>query len=104
PLSSRHMTSRVVFVATWVACFVWGGSLWAQPASDGGPGTSPGYADAPRLSDAVELDQIIELYMAGQYEDCTGRLAGLLDAKGPAPFRDAGVIEKGRLYFASCAL
>jgi hypothetical protein len=57
-----------------------------------------------RLSDSVELDQLVELYMAGEYDRCTSELAVLLDPKGPSPFRDAGAIERGRLYYASCAL
>ena len=61
-------------------------------------------ASRARLSDPVELEQLVELYMAGEYELCTSELAVLLDPKGPSPFRDAGVIERGRLYFASCSL
>lgn len=64
------------------------------------------YADsnAPRLGDEAELDQVIELYMAGQYERCTSRLSTFLDSKGASPFRDAGVIERARLYYASCSI
>lgn len=57
-----------------------------------------------RLSDTAELDQLVELYMAGEYERCTAELSVLLDPKSRAPLRDAGAIERGRLYFASCSL
>lgn len=57
-----------------------------------------------RLSDRAELEQIIELYMAGQYADCSSQLAALLNPKGKSPFKEARVIEQGRLYYASCTL
>lgn len=57
-----------------------------------------------RLSDRAELEQIIELYMAGQYADCSDQLADFLNPKGKAPFKDTRAIEQGRLYYASCTL
>lgn len=57
-----------------------------------------------RLSDPAELEQIIELYMAGQYADCSNQLAAFLDPKGKSPFKETRVIEQGRLYYASCTL
>ncbi len=58
----------------------------------------------PRLSDSAELDQIVELYMAGQYDRCTEELEVLLDPQADVPFRNAGVIERARLYYASCSI
>lgn len=57
-----------------------------------------------RLSDLAEIDRVIELYMAGQYRQCTTELEGLLDMKNPDRFVDPSVLERGRLYFATCAL
>jgi len=57
-----------------------------------------------RLSDLAELDRVIELYMAGQYQQCTGQLEDLLDMQSPEKFVDPSVLERGRLYFATCAL
>jgi hypothetical protein len=57
-----------------------------------------------RLSDQSELEQIIELYMAGQYAACSEQLAAFLNPKGPSPFKEDRVIEQGRLYYASCTL
>lgn len=57
-----------------------------------------------RLSDRAELEQIIELYMAGQYADCSSQLADFLNPKGKSPFKETRVIEQGRLYYASCTL
>lgn len=74
--------------------------LRAEPGASG-QGAEP---QRVRLSDIAELEQLVELYMAGQYERCTKELGALLDPRGPAPFRDAGVIERGRLYLSSCAL
>jgi hypothetical protein len=53
--------------------------------------------DRPRLSDRAELDRIIELYMAGEYESCSRELNALLDEANSDRFKDRGVIEKGRL-------
>jgi hypothetical protein len=56
------------------------------------------------LSDSAELDRVVELYLAGQYEHCTEGLEPLLTPAQPGAFSDPQVIERGRLYFASCAL
>lgn len=66
-------------------------------------GTRDGSPDV-RLSDQSELEQIIELYMAGQYAACSEQLAAFLNPKGPSPFKEERVIEQGRLYYASCTL
>lgn len=57
-----------------------------------------------RLSDTAELDRVIELYMAGQYQQCTSELDNFLDMKSADRFVDPSVLERGRLYFATCAL
>jgi hypothetical protein len=57
-----------------------------------------------RLSDSTELDQVIELYMAGSYEQCTSELELLLRPEHPDRFTDPGVVERGRLYYSTCAL
>lgn len=57
-----------------------------------------------RLSDSAELDRIIELYMAGEYETCTNELSAFLDPSSDDAFDDSAIIERGRLYYASCAL
>jgi len=57
-----------------------------------------------RLSDLAELDRVIELYMAGQYQQCTAELEGLLDTENSERFVDPSVLERGRLYFSTCAL
>lgn len=80
---------------------------WAQDASpeEAPPRPEPApKASSQRLSDTAELDQLVELYMAGEYERCTAELSVFLDPKSRSPFRDAGAIERGRLYFASCSL
>jgi hypothetical protein len=58
----------------------------------------------PRLGDLAELNRIVELYMAGGYERCSAELRALLDESAPQSFQDPEVIERGRLYFASCRL
>jgi len=88
---------------------VLGCSLWLLTTLAGAQeAETPASAAAPspraRLSDTAELEQLVELYMAGEYERCTAELGVLLDPKSRAPFRDAGAIERGRLYFASCSL
>lgn len=67
------------------------------------PAESDG-TEEPRLSDAAELDRVIELYMAGEYAACTRHLSVLLDPESTSRFRDPVVVERGHLYFASCAL
>src|SRR6186713_897035 len=57
-----------------------------------------------RLSDGAELDRLIELYMAGNYEQCSAELNVLLREDNPDRLTDPGVIERGRLYYSTCAL
>jgi hypothetical protein len=57
-----------------------------------------------RLSDSTELDRVIELYMAGSYEQCTSELEQFLRPDHPERFTDLGVVERGRLYYSTCAL
>lgn len=57
-----------------------------------------------RLSDMAELDRIIELYMAGQYQQCSTELSLFLQPDHAERFSDPNVLERGRLYFATCAL
>lgn len=61
-------------------------------------------AERARLSDGAELDRIIELYMAGNYLACAQDLSLLLDSNEPAGFSDPVIVERGRLYYATCAL
>lgn len=63
-------------------------------------------ADAPprRMSDAAELERVVELYLSGQYDACLEQFAGLLDVSKPTAFTDAPTLERGRLYSASCAV
>lgn len=68
------------------------------------PRDEPGSEQAMRLSDRAELDRIIELYMAGEYQTCSTDLDRFLDDDNDDRFEDRNVIEKGRLYYASCAL
>lgn len=80
---------------------------WAQvsePAAETSVSEATPSRARVRLSDTAELEQLVELYMAGEYERCTAELSVLLDPKSRAPFRDAGAIERGRLYLASCSL
>lgn len=56
------------------------------------------------MSDSAELERVVELYLSGQYQRCTDELARLLDDEAPEPFVDPNVIERARLYFASCAV
>jgi hypothetical protein len=57
-----------------------------------------------RLSDRAELDLVVELYMVGKYEECSAELQFYLDPTNTNRFRDADVIEKGRLYYSTCSL
>lgn len=57
-----------------------------------------------RLSDTAELDQLIELYMAGNYTQCSTELGVFLREDNPDRFTDPSVVERGRLYYATCAL
>ncbi len=57
-----------------------------------------------RLSDGAELDRIIELYMAGDYQRCSGELSGFLSPSNLDRFTDPNVIERGRLYYSTCSL
>ncbi len=57
-----------------------------------------------RLSDGAELDRIIELYMAGDYQKCSTELGDFLASDNPDRFSDPNVVERGRLYFATCSL
>ena len=96
PVSSRALLATALLFGLGLA----GRPVAAEEPESAGT-TAP---KRPRLSDTAELDQLVELYMAGQYERCTTELAVLLDPKSTAPFRDAGAIERGRLYYASCSL
>lgn len=57
-----------------------------------------------RMSDAAELERTVQLYLSGQYEECVSELGVLLDPESPAPFSEPRIIERGRLYYASCAV
>ena len=70
---------------------------------EGEPASATGTI-AGRLSDRGELDRIIELYLAGRYQPCAEQLGVFLDPKNPGGFEDEAVVERGRLYFASCSL
>lgn len=76
----------------------------SSQAADPDVETAEGEAEEPRLSDSAELDRVIELYMAGEYASCTRHLSVLLDPESTSRFRESVVVERGRLYFASCAL
>lgn len=67
-------------------------------------GTKPTNALRPRLSDRAELDRVIELYMAGRYEECSSDLSVFLKPGGKERFSEPEVIERARLYFATCAM
>ena len=67
------------------------------------PGEEPN-PPSPRRGDLAELNRIVELYMAGGYERCSAELRALLDKNAHQSFQDPNVIERGRLYFASCSL
>lgn len=85
----------VLFVATMTT---------AVRAAEPQTPAEPEGTEEPRLSDAAELDRVIELYMAGEYAACTRHLSVLLDPESTSRFRDPVVVERGHLYFASCAL
>lgn len=57
-----------------------------------------------RLSDTAELDQLIELYMAGNYDQCSTQLGVFLRDDNADRFTDPEVVERGRLYYATCSL
>lgn len=57
-----------------------------------------------RLSDRAELERIIEMYMAGDYEQCSAQLNSFLDFDKGGSFQDVRVIEKARLYYSTCTL
>jgi hypothetical protein len=80
----------------------------ASPAASGsGPaGTPPAdplATDQP-LSDEAELARVVGLVGAARYEECSARLALLLDPKGARPLRDRTVIETARIYHATCLI
>lgn len=78
--------------------------LAASDESEDGTGQPREEERQVRLSDGAELDRIIELYMAGEYQACTEELSSFLDSDSEDPFSDPQIIERGRLYYASCAL
>ncbi len=57
-----------------------------------------------RLSDAAELDRVVAMYLAGDYEPCAVELGELLAADASVPLQDAQVRERARLYHATCLL
>jgi hypothetical protein len=82
----------------------------AQPRP-AGPAPAPGGARTPDplatdqpLSDEAELARIVGLVGAARYEECSARLALLLDPKGTRPLRDRNVIETARIYQATCLI
>lgn len=81
-----------------------GGETETPPNEGGTRATEEAELDQPILSDRAELDRIIELYMSGDYQTCSSELSRLLDPESERKFEDRVIIEKGRLYFASCAL
>ncbi|GEM_PF-443533 len=71
---------------------------------EGAPTTKDELDSSERLSDRAELDRIIELYMAGRYERCSAELLVFLERSNPRAFQERTVVERGRLYLASCSL
>ena len=65
---------------------------------------TPAAANGRLLSDEAELDRIVGLYLSGQYEKCVEILGPLIQSSRGGGFADPKVLERGRLYFASCAV
>lgn len=57
-----------------------------------------------RMSDAAELERVVELYLSGQYDSCLEEFGRLLDVSRGTAFTDPQILERGRLYAASCAV
>ncbi|HSC86252.1 MAG TPA: hypothetical protein VLC09_03240 [Polyangiaceae bacterium] len=90
-------------LALSVGCGVLG--VWALPtiAAAAEP-VAPAAAGSDRShSDAVELERFVELYLSGQYEACVDALTPLVTPGSTHTFTDPSVLERGRLYLASCA-
>lgn len=106
-----------------VAALLWAAPLAADPnkaqagAADpaGAPAPSPGArapnsatpekpADPRRIGDAAELDRVVGLYQAGQYDLCASELALLLNPRGDRPFTEKAIISEARLYQVTCSL
>jgi hypothetical protein len=65
--------------------------------------TAPLATDQP-LSDEAELARIVGLVGAARYEECSARLAVLLNPESARPLVDPNVIETARIYHATCLL
>lgn len=77
-------------------------SSWAE-AQVGEQGAS--VTEGPRrMSDAAELERVIDLYLSGQYERCIDALNPWIDERSAQVFVERPILERGRLYFASCAV
>jgi hypothetical protein len=108
----RSGTSRLVrggrtiglaFLA-WVASALFPGTAFAQSAA-ALPISEPSTEAVPRrMSDAAELERVVDLYLAGQYDACLEQFGPLLDRTKSSGFSEPLVLEKGRLYAASCAV
>jgi hypothetical protein len=73
-------------------------------SAPGNPPTPDPLATDQPLSDEAELARIVGLVGAARYEECSARLALLLDPKGARPLRDRNVIETARIYHATCLI
>ncbi len=82
----------------------------ASPPAPAGAAAGRGGAAPPtkrsedRLSDEAELARVVGLYEAGKYGECSSEMERLLDPIGRAPLRQAGIVEKARVYWAACLL
>jgi hypothetical protein len=56
------------------------------------------------MGDAAELEKGVELYLSGQYDACLEHFSSLLDTSRSTAFTEPQILEKGRLYAASCAV
>ncbi len=56
------------------------------------------------MSDQAELDRVIEIYLAGDYGRCDRELSELLRAKTQNRLREPQVVERARVYWATCIL
>jgi hypothetical protein len=93
----RAHRSLVSLGVAWLGLIV--GPVWAQAQEASGSA-----ARARALGDSAELDRVVEFYFSGQYDKCTDALSPLLEPGKVNAFTDPAVIERGRLYLATCAL
>lgn len=95
--------ARVAGAQTRAGAAPGAGPVAAPGTAASAPAVDPPTTDQP-LNDDAELARVVGLVGAARYEECSARLALLLNPKSARPLRDPDVIETARIYHATCLI